>query len=232
MNRILVDADACPVRGEIIRVAGRLGCEVVLVSNGSRPIRPPEEGFVRQVIVAEGADAADDWIAGEASPADVVTTADIPLAARALEKGARALNWKGHDWTTDNIGGALAGREAARVMRESAEARGGPEHGPSAMTQADRSRFLEALDRAVHAARRGPVKIGTQIPRGLFTILLLAPILVACSRDAVDAAIIGSMTARQWSEIPTTLTRGINHSRDAPYDPDLSSLVQHGRAEF
>lgn len=168
MTRILVDADACPVRAEIIKVAARLGCSVVLVSNGARPIRPPEESFVRQVIVAEGADVADDWIAGEATAADVVTTADIPLAARVLAKGARALNWKGHDWTADNIGGALAGREAARVMRESAAARGGPETGPSAMTQADRSRFLEALDRAVHAARRGPARPVMRVPPGGF----------------------------------------------------------------
>ena len=168
MTRILVDADACPVRGEVIRVAGRLGCEVVLVSNGSRPIRPPEEAFVSQFIVAEGADAADDWIADQATPADVVTTADIPLAARALAKGARALNWKGHDWTADNIGGALAGRAAAQAVRESAAARGGPEHGPSAMSPADRSRFLEALDRAVHAARRGPARPVMRVPPGGF----------------------------------------------------------------
>ncbi len=168
MTRILVDADACPVRDEIFRVAGRLGCEVVLVSNGSRPIRPPEERFVRQVIVAEGADAADDWIVEQATPADVVTTADIPLAARALEKGARALSFKGHDWTAQNIGSALAGREVARHVREMEQARGGPQHGPSAMAQADRSRFLDALDRAVHAARRGPEKPVLRIPPGGF----------------------------------------------------------------
>lgn len=168
MTRILVDADACPVREEIFRVAGRLGCEVVLVSNGSRPIRPPEEKFVRQVIVAEGADAADDWIVEQASAADVVTTADIPLAARALEKGARALSFKGHDWTEQNIGSALAGREVNRHLREMEQARGGPQRGPSAMGPADRSRFLDALDRAVHAARRGPEKSGLRIPPGGF----------------------------------------------------------------
>ena len=97
--------------------AGRLGFDVVLVSNGSRPIRPPGLPFVRIVIVTDGADKADDWIAEAATPTDICTTADIPLAARCLEKGARALNAKGHRWTTENIGNALAGRAVAARAR-------------------------------------------------------------------------------------------------------------------
>jgi hypothetical protein len=148
VTRFLVDADACPVREEILRVAGRLGIETIFVSNGSRPIRPPG-GNTRIVIVTEGADKADDWIAEEATPADVCLTNDIPLAKRCLEKRAFCLSFKGHPWTQSNIGGALAGREMARHLREL-----GIGGGPPAMAQADRSRFLNALDAMAHAALR------------------------------------------------------------------------------
>ena len=113
MTSIFVDADACPVREEIYRVAGRMGVPVLVVHNGSRPIRPPQLPGVQMVIVSDGADVADDWIAERIGPADICVTADIPLAKRCLEKGARALGHGGRAWTDDNIGSALAGREVS-----------------------------------------------------------------------------------------------------------------------
>ncbi len=152
MTEIYIDGDACPVREEVYRVAARLGLVVHVVSNGSRPIRPPGLPNVRMVVVGEGADVADDWIAERIGPRDVCVTADIPLAARCLGRGARALSSTGWVWTPDNIGGALAGREVARHMREM----GLPGGGPPPLTRADRSRFLSALDTAVQAALRAP----------------------------------------------------------------------------
>lgn len=151
MTELYIDADACPVREEVYRVAARLGLAVYVVSNGSRPIRPPGQPGVRAVVVGEGADAADDWIAERIGPADVCVTADIPLAARCLQRGARALSHTGHRWTESNIGGALAGRELARHLREIGAGGGGP----APLTKQDRSRFLSALDAAVQAALRG-----------------------------------------------------------------------------
>jgi len=150
MTTIYVDGDACPVREEVFRVATRLALPVVEVSNGARPARPPGLPNVRTVVVAEGADAADDWIAAHIGRGDVCVTADIPLAARCLEKGARALSPRGRPWTPDNIGGALAGREIARARREAGAVTGGP----APLSREDRSRFLSALDALVHAARR------------------------------------------------------------------------------
>ncbi|HWT07686.1 MAG TPA: YaiI/YqxD family protein, partial [Roseomonas sp.] len=150
LPRFLVDADACPVRDEAVRVAGRLGLPVVLVTNGARPVRPPALPHVRLVVVSEGADKADDWIAEQARPVDVCLTADIPLAARCLAKGAFAMSFKGKPWTTDNIGSALAGRELSRHLREVGAITGGP----APMTPADRSRFLNALDTMAQAALR------------------------------------------------------------------------------
>jgi len=146
--RFLVDADACPVRDEVLRVAARLGFETIFVSNGSRPIRPPG-GNTRIVIVTEGADKADDWIAEEARPTDICMTNDIPLAARCIAKGAFCISFKGHAWTENNIGSALAGREVARQLREM-----GMGGGPPPMAQADKSRFLNALDAMATAALR------------------------------------------------------------------------------
>ena len=148
MTMIYIDADACPVREEIYRVATRLGLPVFVVSNGSRPIRPPGLANVRMVIVGAAPDAADDWIAERITQADVCVTSDIPLAARCLAKAARAVSPTGRHWTQDNIGNALAGREVARHMREIGLTTGGP----AALTRADRSRFLGALDAAVQAA--------------------------------------------------------------------------------
>lgn len=148
MTDIYIDADACPVREETYRVATRLGLQVFVVSNGSRPIRPPGLPNVQMIIVDATPDAADDWIAERITAADVCVTADIPLAARCLAKIARAVSPIGKHWTRDNIGNALVGREVSRHMRETGLATGGP----AALTKADRSRFLSALDTAVQAA--------------------------------------------------------------------------------
>jgi uncharacterized protein YaiI (UPF0178 family) len=148
MTEIYVDADACPVREEIYRVATRLSLNVLVVSNGSRPIRPPGLPNVRMVIVDAGSDIADDWIAERITARDVCVTSDIPLASRCLAKGAKALAANGKLWTPDNIGSALAGREISRHLRETGMNTGGP----PPLTAADRSRFLSALDTVARAA--------------------------------------------------------------------------------
>lgn len=151
MTAIYVDGDACPVRDEVMRVAERLGLGVFIVSNGSRPIRPSGRPNIVMITVPATPDAADDWIAERITPDDVCVTADIPLAARCLEKSARAVSPIGKPWTPDNIGNAMAGREVARHLREMGMQGGGP----APLTKQDRSRFLSALDAAVQAARRG-----------------------------------------------------------------------------
>ena len=143
---LYVDGDACPVREEVFRVAARLTLKVFVVSNGSRPIRPPDNPLVTMITVSEGADIADDWIAERIGPGDVCVTSDIPLAGRCLEAGGRALSPKGHMWTPDNIGQALAGRAIGQHLREIGVATGGP----APLTKADRSNFLAALDSAIH----------------------------------------------------------------------------------
>lgn len=135
------------------RVATRLGVTVVVVSNGSRPIRPPGLPNVRMVTVSEGADIADDWIAERISPRDVCVTSDIPLAARCLARAARAIAPNGRVFTPDNIGPALASRDLSRHLRETGVSTGGP----PALGKSDRSRFLGALDLAVNAALRTPL---------------------------------------------------------------------------
>jgi hypothetical protein len=149
MTAIYIDADACPVREETYRVATRLNIPVFVVSNGSRPIRPPRLPNVEMVVVDASPDAADDWIAERVTATDVCVTSDIPLAARCLAKAAQAISPIGKHWTQDNIGSALAGREVARHMREIGLAT----RGPASLTSADRSRFLSALDAAVRTAR-------------------------------------------------------------------------------
>jgi len=150
LTQIYVDGDACPVRDEVYRVAGRMALKVFVVANGSRPILPPRDPNVQMILVGEGADAADDWIAEHITNADICVTADIPLAARCLANGARAVAPNGKHWTKDNIGNALAGREIARHLREI----GGATSGPPPFVKTDRSRFLSALDHAVQAALR------------------------------------------------------------------------------
>jgi len=151
MAEIYVDADACPVREEVFRVAGRLGVNVIVVSNGSRPIRPPGLPFVRMVTVGEGPDVADDYIAERIAAGDVCVTSDIPLASRCLAQGARALAANGKIWSPDNIGSALAGRAVSSHMREMGMMTGGP----PPLSRADRSKFLSALDTMVQASLRG-----------------------------------------------------------------------------
>jgi uncharacterized protein YaiI (UPF0178 family) len=150
LTDIYVDGDACPVREEIYRVATRLRLNVFVVSNGSRPIRPPGTSNVRMILVEDSADAADDWIAEHISAVDVCVTSDIPLASRCLKKGARVVSPAGKHWTQENIGNALVGREIARHLRELGQNTGGP----PALTKSDKSRFLVALDTAVQAALR------------------------------------------------------------------------------
>ena len=148
---IYIDGDACPVREEVYKVSDRLGLQVFVVSNGSRPIRPTGRPNVVLITVEAGADIADDWIAERITASDVCVTSDIPLASRCLTKSARAIAPNGKLWTPDNIGNALAGREVSRHMREIGMTTGGP----APLTKQDRSRFLGALDSAVQAAKRG-----------------------------------------------------------------------------
>ena len=142
------------MREEVYRVATRLGLTVFVVTNGSRPLRPPGLPNVQVIFVGDAADAADDWIADKVAPGDVCVTSDIPLAARCLAKGARVVAPNGRVWTEANIGNALAGRELSRHLRELGQNTGGP----APMTRQDRSRFLSTLDTAVQAAlRQAPV---------------------------------------------------------------------------
>jgi uncharacterized protein len=150
MTAIYIDADACPVRDEVYRVAERLSLDVFVVSNGSRPIRPSRDPNVHMVVVGDGADAADHWIAEHIGPADICVTGDIPLAARCLAKEALPLAPSGRIWTQDNIGNALAGREVSRHLRELGMTGGGA----APFAKSDRSRFLQALDKLVQAARQ------------------------------------------------------------------------------
>jgi uncharacterized protein len=140
---IYVDADACPVKAEILRVADRHGVRVTMVANfGLRPSRDP---MVRHVMVAQGADAADDWIVEHAAAGDVVVTSDIPLAGRGLAKGAVVLGPTGKLFTESSIGMALAMRELNQHLRETGESAGRN----AEFTPKDRSRFLQAFDEAV-----------------------------------------------------------------------------------
>ena len=137
---IFVDADGCPVKDEVCRVAERHGLEVKLVSNTW--MRAPSVAWLELVVVDDGFDAADDWIVEQAAERDVVVTADIPLAARCLKKGARVLGPKGRVFTENSIGNALAGREASAYLREMGVMTGGP----APFTKRDRSRFLQRLE--------------------------------------------------------------------------------------
>ena len=143
MLEIFVDADACPVKDEIYDVASRHGIYVFIVANAR--MRVPEGAGVEMVLVEDGPDAADDWIAEHIRPADVAVTADIPLAARCLEAGARVLGTHGQPFTEDSIGAALATRDLKADLRESGLMGGGP----PPLSQRDRSRFAASLDRLV-----------------------------------------------------------------------------------
>lgn len=142
-RRILVDADACPVKDEVYRVAWRVGVPVVIVSN--QHLRVPAHPLVSRVVVSDGFDAADDWIAGQADAHAVVVTADILLADRCLKQGATVLSPTGRPFTADSIGGAIATRAIMADLRAGGDRIGGP----APFAKADRSRFLSALDAAL-----------------------------------------------------------------------------------
>lgn len=148
--RILVDADACPVKAEVYRVAERYGLDVFVVTNGG--VMVPRDPRIRLVIVGEGFDAADDWIAERAGPADIVVTADIPLADRCLKAGAMVIGPTGRPFTKDSIGMALASRALMADLR----AMGAVGGGNRPMSARDKSAFLSALDAAVVRLRRSP----------------------------------------------------------------------------
>jgi uncharacterized protein YaiI (UPF0178 family) len=148
---LYIDADACPVKEEVYRVARRYGLKVYVVANAyiATPLRDP---LIERVVVEAGPDIADDWIAERAQGGDIVVTSDIPLADRCLKAGAAVLRPNGKVFDAGSIGMALAGREIGEHLRSFGEITGGPKpFGPQ-----DRSRFLSALDEAVQRARRTP----------------------------------------------------------------------------
>jgi uncharacterized protein YaiI (UPF0178 family) len=145
---IFVDADACPVKQEIYRVADRYKLSVTLVA-GSR-MRTPDDVRIELKVVDQGMDAADDWIIEHLEPGDIVITADVPLAARCVRRGAYVVGHTGKAFTDDNIGPALATRDLLSELRQSGEVTGGP----PPFDKRDRSRFLEGLDKAINEIRR------------------------------------------------------------------------------
>ena len=148
MLKIYVDADGCPVKDEVYRVARRYGLHVYVVSN--RPIRVPFEAGIEAVVVGDRFDAADDWIAERIEEDDAAVTSDIPLADRCLRKGARVLGPKGQEFDERTIGQALASRALMDQLRQMGIAGGGP----APLQQQDRSRFLSRLDEIVQSVRR------------------------------------------------------------------------------
>lgn len=147
MTALYIDADACPVKDEALRVAERLGVRMLLVSNGGLRISP--HPLVEMVFVPDGPDLADIWIAERAGRGDVVVTGDIPLAAKCVAAGARVLKHNGEALTPANIGNVLATRDLMADLRAADPFRQG---GGKGFTKADRSRFLDALDRMLRAA--------------------------------------------------------------------------------
>ncbi|TKZ22017.1 YaiI/YqxD family protein [Shimia litoralis] len=149
MTAIYIDADACPVKAEAERVITRHKLHMFVVSNGG--LRPSQNPLVENVIVPEGPDIADMWIADRAGVGDIVVTGDIPLAAKCVEAGARVLKHNGEALTQANIGNVLATRDLMADLRAADPFRQG---GGKGFTKADRSRFLEALEREIRAASR------------------------------------------------------------------------------
>ena len=148
MLHIFIDADACPVKQEVYRVASRCGLEVTLVANSR--MRIPSEPWISLEVVANGLDAADDWIVEHVQPHDIVVTADIPLANRCLKKGARVIGTTGKPFTEDNIGQSVATRDLLSELRDRGEMMGGP----PPLKKRDRSRFLQQLDEIIQSIRR------------------------------------------------------------------------------
>ena len=151
---IYVDADACPVKTEVYRVAARYQLRVVVVSNS--PIAVPRREEIEAVVVKGGLDVADDWIAERIEAGDIAITADIPLADRCLRRGALALGPRGHPFTEDSIGEALATRELLDTLRQS----GMVGSGPPPFVDKDRSRFSSKLDDLIQASRRRQARGG------------------------------------------------------------------------
>ena len=148
--QIYIDADACPVKAEVYRVAERYGLKVFVVANSF--LQVPREPWIERVVVPGNFDAADDWIAERAGPDDIVITSDIPLADRSLKNGASVIGSTGVPFTASSIGMAMASRELMSNLRAMGEVTGGPKP----MAARDRSRFLSALDEAVQKIRRRP----------------------------------------------------------------------------
>ena len=148
MLHIYVDADACPVKPEVYRVAQRHGLQVTLVANAR--MRIPNQARIRLEVVKDGFDAADDWIVEQVQADDIVITADIPLAGRCLKKGAGVVGPTGKRFTEDNIGDSVAIRDLLAELRGAGEITGGP----APLTQRDRSRFLQQLEEAIQSIRR------------------------------------------------------------------------------
>jgi uncharacterized protein YaiI (UPF0178 family) len=145
---IYIDADACPVKDEIYRVAGRYGLHVYVVSNSF--LNVPREPWIERIIVSDKFDAADDWIAERAGPTSIVVTADVPLASRCVKAGASVLAPTGKPFTDSSVGMALATRNLMQELREAGAVTGGPRP----FSAKDRSAFLGALDRAVVRLKR------------------------------------------------------------------------------
>ncbi len=150
MNAIYIDADACPVKDETYRVAERHGLKVYVVSNGG--IRPNPSPLIETVIVAQGADAADMWIADRVGPGDICVTGDIPLAAKVLEAGAAAIRHNGDLFTTQNIGQQLGMRDLMADIRSANPL--GASGGGRPFSKADRSRFLNSLEQVVRKVKK------------------------------------------------------------------------------
>ena len=148
MPHVYIDADACPVKEEVYRVAQRYGLNVTLVANSY--MRVPSGPWIDLVVVGKGLDEADDLIVERAELGDIVITGDIPLAARCLDKGAHVLGHKGRPFTEDNIGDALASRHLLTMLREQGETT----KGPPPFTKKDRSQFLQRLDQTVNEIKR------------------------------------------------------------------------------
>ena len=148
MLHVFIDADACPVKQEVYRVASRFHLDVTLVANSR--MRVPDEPWIKLRIVGDGPDAADDWIVEHAQPCDIVVTADIPLAHRCLEKGAQVIGPTGKRFTEDNIGQSMAMRNLMSDLRDLGEMTGGP----PPLRKRDRSKFLQQLDELIQGIRR------------------------------------------------------------------------------
>ena len=145
---IFVDADACPVKQEVYRVASRFRLDVTLVANSW--MRVPNERWIALEVVEDGLDAADDWIVEHVQPHDIVVTADVPLASRCVKEDARVIGPTGKPFTEDNIGQAVATRDLLSELREAGEITGGP----PPLKKRDRSRFLQQLDEVIESIRR------------------------------------------------------------------------------